>query len=106
MLANLWNKLKLQNIFLKLSPIVPPAFPLNSQYSDFFPFINNNHLSTTLYALNYSFFLQPQLRDTESVVVSLFDHSGSLIRTFSHTLDAEDMFSPIMLSNFLPLNAV
>ena len=102
---NFFRKLKLESILLKLAPLVPDRFPHFSQYSDFFPFVNNSTYTTILYALNYSFFLQPQSRKSELVVISLFDLDGCLFHEFSCNLDANLLFTPINLSSHLPLNS-
>lgn len=105
MLSKFIQKFKLENISLKLSPLVPDSFPSFSQYSDFFPFVNNTNFTTILYALNYSFFLHPESRQSESVIISIFDRKGALIRDFSHDLDVNTLFTPIYLAAYLPLDS-
>ena len=103
--ANFFHKLSFENIFLKISPLVPRSFPTYSQYSDFFPFVYNTNLTTIIYALNYSFFLQPQFKQSESIIVSIFDRQGVLIRDFSHDLNSDTFFTPINLAAFLPIDS-
>ena len=95
------QKLSLENISLKLFPLVPSRFASFSQYSDFFPFICNTNLTTVVYALNYSFFLQPESKQSESVIISIYDRDGNFIRYFSHDLDRTSLFTPIDLSLYL-----
>tara|TARA_B100001063_G_C16776446_1_gene565843 strand:- start:3060 stop:3854 length:795 start_codon:yes stop_codon:yes gene_type:complete len=99
------SKLRFENLSLKLSPIIPKKFITFSQYSDFFPFVNNRFSATTLYAINYSFFIQPKARFSEAIVLSIYDHDGNFLRYCYHALDSNSLFTLINLTPFLPPNS-
>ena len=105
MQSNFFQKFKLENISLKLAPLVPHPFASFSQYSDFFPFVINSNYTTILYALNFSFLLKPQSKQSESVIISIFDREGALIRDLALPLDANVLFTPINLAGYLPLDS-